>query len=665
MVKLSLKKVALICCLEGISCVSFSPVTSSKTWYKPQTVSIPDGQLLSGKKILLDPGHGNRTSGSIGLYGTKESQVNLAVAKILKGLLESHGTIVYMTRESDTTTLWPANSSAREDLAFRCLYRDSLQPDLFVSIHHNGTEDGSRNVNIPKIFYAQGDPDGSLDAAMMINTEFSNLLGLGQSTMQTGNYFILRNTKVPSIIGEPSYLSHPEMEKILHDSTALALESMAYFRGIVNWFTRGVPKIESVKIDSDRNIITAAIKSDVPLDSQITGIYFDQKRLTGTISESAYTAVLPGPLANGNYTLTCCAGNLNGNLATKVYFAFEINRSPGTINVTYGSVPIGSSVPLYITVLDSMGFPVKDGTLVIKDVKDTTSVCNGIALCYHHMSHASEQTRLQCGSIVRNMEITANTGDIHPFQGFIKSADTGFKPQHCVIKYKGMLWATDNNGFFSFLTEDRTIHEIEISVSAKGYSDTTICINRSLSNIIEISPRSSGILFSKRIMIDPEYGGAETGGVSKSGIRACDITRKVAAYIVSMLEEYGADVFLARGDDHTINVTERVLKAQNADVDLYILVRSDSVNVLPYIIHTPGSENGSALADHLAFRWKMESPASVKIHQEIVYVLHQTECPAVGLSLCPLNAPESQKPDTWRRIAHTVVNGIIDYYTQE
>jgi N-acetylmuramoyl-L-alanine amidase len=663
MVKTLFTIIGLICLLDNVSCISFSPEISSK-WYKPQTTLIPETLSLAGKKILLDPGHGNQTSGSIGFYGTKESSVNLSVANKLKGLLESRGATVFMTRETDTTTRWPSTSTAREDLAFRCLYRDSIQPDLFVSIHHNGTEDGSRDVNIPKVFYAQQDPDGSLDAAMMINAEFSNLLGLGQSTMHTGNYFILRKTTVPSLIGEPSYLSHPEMEKIFKDSAALALEAMAYFQGIVNWFSKGVPKIVSVKIDSSRNLIVAAIKSDVPLDQMTTGIFYDKKKLPGKTSDSGYTAVLPWPLANGEHTFTCVAVNVNGSIATKIYVSYKVNRSPCTMIVKYGNFPIGSVIPLTVIVLDSSGFPVEDGALVIHDATDTVTINNGIAICYHHQDQLSEHSQLQCGPVFRDVEIIANKDSAHPFQGFITPGNSRYQPHQCLITYEGMLWTTDNYGFFSFLTDDSTIQEISVSVSAKGYKDTALILKRLSLNNVQLSPLSSGVLLGKKIMIDPEYGGMESGGVSKSGHRACDITRKVSNYIISILEEYGADASLAREDDRTIHITERVLKAQNTNADLYILVRSDSANMSPYIIHTPGSEKGKALSEYLTVWWKKESGAPAKVREEVVYVLQQTECPAVALSLCPLNDLLSQQPESWRRIASTVVYGIIDYYLQ-
>ena len=57
---------------------------------------------LSGKVIILDPGHGGVDSGAIGSRGTREKEINLDVALRLKRKLEEAGARVIMTREDDS-----------------------------------------------------------------------------------------------------------------------------------------------------------------------------------------------------------------------------------------------------------------------------------------------------------------------------------------------------------------------------------------------------------------------------------------------------------------------------------------------------------------------------------------------------------------------------------
>lgn len=611
---------------------------------------------------MLDPGHGNRTSGSIGLYGTKERDVNLAVAFSLKKLLEEHGANVLMTRVSDTTAQWSSSITAREDLRFRCQLRDSVLPDLFISLHHNGSDDGSRDINSAKTFYALGDECGSLDAANCINNEFTKQLGLGASTLEKGNYFVLRNPAVPSMIGEPSYLSHPVMEKILGDSAAIYLEATAYFKGILEWFSQGVPKITAMCVEPMQRSIAATIQSDYPLDSMFTGIMCDDKKLPGRITSGGFTAALPFPLKNGVHTITCFAGNVNGNFATRKSIELEVNRKPASLHCSYENVHSGSVVPVYITVLDSLGLSVKEGTIVTRNGKDTIPVTDGNAIYYHNATDGTDTVHFSCGSVSQRATICASSANCKPFQGYIRSTDDTFFPDYCTIGSGGNIFSTDRNGFFSYYSEDTTVQKIAASISAKGFIDTTVMIQRGFINTIKIFPRASGILFGKKIMIDPEFGGNEPGGINSNGKRACDITRKISICIASELEIYGAQVVLARLEDQTIHVTERVFSAQKNNVDFYILVRSDSMKIEPYLIYSPGSVKGQKAAECLEKYWNRESQKPAKIFSKIEYVLQQTECPALGISLCPLGLLESNDPQRWCLIARTVVDGLIDFY---
>jgi len=54
------------------------------------------------KVIVIDPGHGGRDPGAVGPGGTKEADVNLAIAHLVKSRLERDFT-VFMTRQNDET----------------------------------------------------------------------------------------------------------------------------------------------------------------------------------------------------------------------------------------------------------------------------------------------------------------------------------------------------------------------------------------------------------------------------------------------------------------------------------------------------------------------------------------------------------------------------------
>jgi N-acetylmuramoyl-L-alanine amidase len=86
------------------------------------------GWPLGRAHVVLDPGHGGREPGAVGPSGLAEKDLNLAVALAARSELEALGATVILTRATDVTM----TTRVRAYLA------RSVQPGLFVSIHHNG-----------------------------------------------------------------------------------------------------------------------------------------------------------------------------------------------------------------------------------------------------------------------------------------------------------------------------------------------------------------------------------------------------------------------------------------------------------------------------------------------------------------------------------------------
>ena len=94
------------------------------------------GSALSGKAIVVDPGHGGRDPGAIA-NGIHEEDVTLAIGLQLKPLLEAQGAKVVITRSSDAA-LGPTTDA---DLQARVDIAQQAHANAFVSIHGNETAD--------------------------------------------------------------------------------------------------------------------------------------------------------------------------------------------------------------------------------------------------------------------------------------------------------------------------------------------------------------------------------------------------------------------------------------------------------------------------------------------------------------------------------------------
>ncbi len=95
----------------------------------------------STKTVVIDPGHGGRDPGALGLYSVREKDVTLKLAKSLGSKLELLGFEVLFTRKSDRTM----------ELEERTAIAEAARADLFVSIHANSAP--RRSVNGIETYY--------------------------------------------------------------------------------------------------------------------------------------------------------------------------------------------------------------------------------------------------------------------------------------------------------------------------------------------------------------------------------------------------------------------------------------------------------------------------------------------------------------------------------
>ncbi|MDJ0785956.1 MAG: N-acetylmuramoyl-L-alanine amidase [Myxococcota bacterium] len=84
-------------------------------------------ELRPVQKVVIDPGHGGKDPGAVGLNGLREKDVNLVVAKDLAERLRARGFDTFLTRTGDETL----------SLEERTARAEGAQGDVFVSIHAN------------------------------------------------------------------------------------------------------------------------------------------------------------------------------------------------------------------------------------------------------------------------------------------------------------------------------------------------------------------------------------------------------------------------------------------------------------------------------------------------------------------------------------------------
>ena len=131
---------------------------------------------------FLLPSHGGRDAGTS--YGKiYEKDLNLAISKVLKNVLEEKGATVYMIREddSDLSSKWD-RAKKRGDLYRRILKIQENKSDLYLSIHINYHYYSS--VSGAEVLYHPINPN-NLILAESIMDEFKNNLNTNRKVIKT------------------------------------------------------------------------------------------------------------------------------------------------------------------------------------------------------------------------------------------------------------------------------------------------------------------------------------------------------------------------------------------------------------------------------------------------------------------------------------------------
>ena len=154
------------------------------------------------KVVVIDSGHGGNDPGKIGVDESLEKDINLSIAKKLKGYLESSDVKVVMTREEDKGLYRESDKKKKmADMKKRCEIIADARPDAVVSIHQNSYH--QENVSGGQVFYYRNSVEGKR-LAELLQERFSYVLGEENTRQAKANdsYYLLLHVKELIVIVE-------------------------------------------------------------------------------------------------------------------------------------------------------------------------------------------------------------------------------------------------------------------------------------------------------------------------------------------------------------------------------------------------------------------------------------------------------------------------------
>ncbi|EQJ97948.1 N-acetylmuramoyl-L-alanine amidase family protein [Clostridioides difficile P51] len=172
-----------------------------------------------GKTVMIDPGHGGSDTGTTGkpLGGIKEKDYTLNTSLATTEYLRSKGFNVIMTRDTDKTL----------SLGNRTALSNSLKPDLFTSIHYNGST--NKQGHGVEVFYKLKDKNGGTTKTVATNIlnrilEKFKLTNRGIKTRvlpsdSTKDYlYVLRSNDMPAVLVECAFLDNENDMSLINSS---------------------------------------------------------------------------------------------------------------------------------------------------------------------------------------------------------------------------------------------------------------------------------------------------------------------------------------------------------------------------------------------------------------------------------------------------------------
>jgi N-acetylmuramoyl-L-alanine amidase len=185
--------------------------------------SIPNQQVV----VVIDPGHGGRDPGAVGINGLQEKQVIFPISLRVAQLLEQQGVAVVLTRQDDRTL----DLQARVDIANRA------RGSVFVSIHANAISLSRPDVNGIETYYAS---ETGYRLAAALQASILAATGMNNRGVKQARFYVLRHTAMPAALVEVGFVTGAQDAPRLADPAWQETIAQAIARGILQYIQQGM-----------------------------------------------------------------------------------------------------------------------------------------------------------------------------------------------------------------------------------------------------------------------------------------------------------------------------------------------------------------------------------------------------------------------------------------
>jgi N-acetylmuramoyl-L-alanine amidase len=204
------------------------PINVPRTTIRPtpKQDTTPQVRPSNGKPlVMLDPGHGGKDSGAIGLAGLREVDVILPIALRVAAILEKQGIAVKMTRNSDYFV----------GLDERVTMSRDAGATLFVSIHANSIDNRPDVNGLETYHYNIGQSLADTVHRVILDYVNKNGFYLNDRHVRSARFLVLRKSTIPAILVETGYLTSEAESSRLRREDYQKVMAEAIAKGIIQY----------------------------------------------------------------------------------------------------------------------------------------------------------------------------------------------------------------------------------------------------------------------------------------------------------------------------------------------------------------------------------------------------------------------------------------------
>lgn len=245
------------------------------------------------------------------------------------------------------------------------------------------------------------------------------------------------------------------------------------------------------------------------------------------------------------------------------------------------------------------------------------------------------------------------------------------------------------DGIFGDMT-DQALRELQrnaaLPIDGIVGGETLETIEKLMSSLkinkrVKIPDKNGGFVYpksdltGKSIAIDPGHGGEEKGSIGPDGTAEADINYKISRELCDELAERGAIPILLRSENQSVTVYDRVTKANQMQVDIYVSIHMNGTgSAVPEGCSTyyfangvyysePGKKLSNSVQDSILSLLDLKDD---RCHGVNYALLREARMPAIQVEPVFITNPKNEKlindEKNIRKVAVGIAKGIEAYF---